>query len=436
MPILCDTPAVDFTYDGGDVGGVLGDGVCDGSTGVSVFPITGANANVTGSSLPVTLARTGTSGAVGNAEGSMDTVPPVTLDDSARPVVVSVSPASEAVNVGLADSVIIIFSESMATGSLTSSNFGDFWHDTPVVIYNNPDWDITNKIATFTHDPFTPNISIPNFIWLGVTDASPALNPFYSTVTSGSVDGESFSCVDCYFWSFTIGSNSDAGGRGGGVTIFTPVVNVKNSNPSVLINSGALKTFSSSVVLSLYSADAKDMKISNNASFDGASWERYTQTKTWILILGSGARTVYVKFRNKDLTESAVVSDGINLENLITPSASGSSAGKVPVPTSYVPKNINSITTSSATFSGQEIKSITVNLSLGSEGVAVKVLQQFLIDQNKGPSARALAENGVNAKFGILTKMALIEWQKVAGISPAIGTFGSKTRAYISTHSF
>ena len=70
---------------------------------------------------------------------------------------------------------------------------------------------------------------------------------------------------------------------------------------------------------------------------------------------------------------------------------------------------------------------------MGSNGVSIKALQQFLIDQAKGPKAEALESNGTTKYFGKLTKAALAEWQNAVGITPASGNFGPKTRAFIKT---
>jgi peptidoglycan hydrolase-like protein with peptidoglycan-binding domain len=80
------------------------------------------------------------------------------------------------------------------------------------------------------------------------------------------------------------------------------------------------------------------------------------------------------------------------------------------------------------------VQSIAANLAQGSRGTAVTTLQQFLIDQNKGPAAQALANVGATAYFGALTRTALAEFQTSAGVSPALGNFGAITRAYISAH--
>lgn len=66
-----------------------------------------------------------------------------------------------------------------------------------------------------------------------------------------------------------------------------------------------------------------------------------------------------------------------------------------------------------------------------SEEDSVYFLQNFLISQNTGPSAKALAKAGATAYFGPLTQKALAEYQSSVGIIPASGYFGSITRAQI-----
>ena len=77
------------------------------------------------------------------------------------------------------------------------------------------------------------------------------------------------------------------------------------------------------------------------------------------------------------------------------------------------------------------IQKVVINLIQGiKNNKDVKTLQQFLIEQNKGPAAKALKKNGLTNNFGLLTKKALAEWQKVNGLVPD-GIFGPKTRAKI-----
>ncbi|MDO8604300.1 MAG: ice-binding family protein [bacterium] len=103
-------------------------------------------------------------------------------------------------------------------------------------------------------------------------------------------------------------------------------------------------------------------------------------------------------------------------------------------------KNCSSSTGANASvvplFGEQTIKArvITANLWKGNRSSDVAVLQKYLISQNKGPAALALAANGSTTYFGELTRSALAEFQASVGISPSSGNFGAKTRAYISSH--
>jgi hypothetical protein len=87
-----------------------------------------------------------------------------------------------------------------------------------------------------------------------------------------------------------------------------------------------------------------------------------------------------------------------------------------------------------ASQQGSQIRMIAFNLRRGSSGNNVTILQQFLISQNKGSAAQALARAGATAYFGALTSAALTEFQANAGISPASGNFGPLTRAYINAN--
>lgn len=83
---------------------------------------------------------------------------------------------------------------------------------------------------------------------------------------------------------------------------------------------------------------------------------------------------------------------------------------------------------------GQPVQGITNDLWQGSSGGDVTTLQQFLISQDEGSAAQALANVGATGYFGPLTRAALAEFQTNAGISPASGNFGPITRAYLSAN--
>lgn len=73
------------------------------------------------------------------------------------------------------------------------------------------------------------------------------------------------------------------------------------------------------VTLTLTAVSASQMKISNNADLSGASWEAYTDKKSWILSEGYGKKTVYVKYKNSNNEEGVIVFDDIQYGTVPTP---------------------------------------------------------------------------------------------------------------------
>ncbi|MES2214209.1 MAG: Ig-like domain-containing protein [Patescibacteria group bacterium] len=72
------------------------------------------------------------------------------------------------------------------------------------------------------------------------------------------------------------------------------------------------------------------------------------------------------------------------------------------------------------------------NLTQGQKGPDVAELQRYLIEQNSGPQAEALRQNGATEFFGNLTRAALAEFQARVHIDPASGFLGPITRAFIA----
>lgn len=101
---------------------------------------------------------------------------------------------------------------------------------------------------------------------------------------------------------------------------------------------------------------------------------------------------------------------------------------------SNISSTISTISGNSNVTVGQQVKEIAITLRKGDTNADVMKLQQFLIAQNNGSAASALARAGATAYFGTLTRAALAEFQRAVGISPALGNFGSITRAYLSAH--
>ncbi|MBI2120350.1 MAG: DUF3494 domain-containing protein [Parcubacteria group bacterium] len=78
-------------------------------------------------------------------------------------------------------------------------------------------------------------------------------------------------------------------------------------------------------------------------------------------------------------------------------------------------------------------KKFSQDLFFGTKGDDVAALQLFLISRHSGQSTDALASVGATGNFGLLTKQALMEFQKAVDIMPASGYFGPKTRNYINS---
>lgn len=126
-------------------------------------------------------------------------------------------------------------------------------------------------------------------------------------------------------------------------------------------------------------------------------------------------------------TQTSSIPTPVTIYNPVT---TATTTPTVVMPTNQVTNNVSN----SMPNLGQGVRAIAMNLGRGSNSLSVKVLQQFLIDQNKGRSAQALARNGTTNHFGVLTKAALAEFQAKVGISPASGNFGPITRAFIGAN--
>ncbi len=90
-------------------------------------------------------------------------------------------------------------------------------------------------------------------------------------------------------------------------------ITLDTQKTGISINDGASFTTSRSVTLTLSSAGAAGMRISNSNSFTGG-WETYASSKSWTLTAGDGAKTVYAQIRDTGGNVSGIVSDSIILD--------------------------------------------------------------------------------------------------------------------------
>ena len=85
---------------------------------------------------------------------------------------------------------------------------------------------------------------------------------------------------------------------------------------------------------------------------------------------------------------------------------------------------------STTTTTGSMTYDFTSDLTVGSTGSQVTALQEFLIA--KGYLTAVSAPTGY---FGALTQAALAKFQAANGITPSVGYFGPKTRAFVNSMS-
>ena len=86
------------------------------------------------------------------------------------------------------------------------------------------------------------------------------------------------------------------------------------TDTSVTINNGRAYTVSRYVTLTLAATGASEMMISEDENFSGASYEAYSDSKSFTLSVGDGTKTVYVKYKDAAGNESTAVSDTIKLD--------------------------------------------------------------------------------------------------------------------------
>jgi hypothetical protein len=214
-----------------------------------------------------------------------------------------------------------------------------------------------------------------------------------------------------------------------------------SSSYDISIDGDASTTTSSNVTLSLYGTQAYTMELSKTSSFASSTWIPYVTSLPWTLASSTGEQTVYVQYRSVSGNIIGNAHASIDLTNAST-SASTSATSTADMSISQLQTLLASLEAQLQTLeaqAGTQTSStsssyvFTRDLELGMTGADVKQLQLFLIAQNSGSAAQTLKAHGATTNFGSLTKAALAEFQKKAGITPAAGYFGERTRGYIGS---
>jgi hypothetical protein len=200
------------------------------------------------------------------------------------------------------------------------------------------------------------------------------------------------------------------------------------------IDGGATSTPTTSVTLSLYGTEAYAMELSDTSSFASSTWIPYVTTMPWTLASETGGQTVSVRFKavGGSIVGNAEASIDLVPAPVSSTTTTGMTVSQMETLLASLEAQLQALEAEAGTGSASSSSLVFArDLKLGMTGTDVKQLQLFLIAQNVGPAAQKLKIHGATQTFGALTKNALIEFQKHAGITPASGYFGAKTRAYI-----
>ncbi|MGQ9582433.1 MAG: fibronectin type III domain-containing protein [Thermoplasmatota archaeon] len=113
----------------------------------------------------------------------------------------------------------------------------------------------------------------------------------------------------------------DAAGNEGSYVLGAGVtVDLTPPEGSVSIEGGSLSTARRAVMLALEgSEDVVEMMVSSSPDLEGAHWEPFARSRSWSLEAGDGAKSVYVRLRDRAGHESALLSASIALDTSVSP---------------------------------------------------------------------------------------------------------------------
>jgi len=174
------------------------------------------------------------------------------------------------------------------------------------------------------------------------------------------------------------------------------------SEYSVKINGNAREVDTTTVLLSITPVtNIKQMRVSNEANFSGATWTPFKSKYSWTLTPGSGLKTVYVQYGKNDKVVGKAKDDIKLVEKNILTSSSPSASLPSPAPSNIV---------SASTFWPTE------TFVIGARGQNVVELQKMLITAGY---LKIIAPTGY---YGPMTKSAYEAYQNAQKITPPLPT--------------
>lgn len=185
-----------------------------------------------------------------------------------------------------------------------TSNYTDIWHTSNFTVNLTTDYPVTETYYRINSGP-TQNVSSSGQPLI-TTEGSNSTLEYWST---WSINGTSMQLTHTTITGIKLDKTPPAA--------------------TIQINSGAASTTSGTVILTLNAADAtsgvNQTRFSNDAAFSQATWEPYTNSKTWQLTSGTGQKTVYCQIMD-NAGQTATVSASIEL-------AAQPTASPTPTPT-------------------------------------------------------------------------------------------------------
>lgn len=277
------------------------------------------------------------------------------------------------------------------------------------------------------------------------TDAAGRTNPTATELGAGNIGGLTLA-AGLYKWGtgVTIPTDVTLSGSANDVWIFQIAQNLNiSSNKKVVLSGGAKAgnifwvvagqtTIGTGATMNGNILDQTAIVLNTGATLNGRALAQTAVTLD--------ASTVTIAYASSAVVNPVVVTPPVTIPVVVNTSSgngsSNSSSGNSSNPVAI--SNTASNSSNSAIYInpglGQSIKALKMDLQTGSKNNDVTILQQFLISQNRGSSARALGLVGPTSYFGSLTREALAEYQAYSGIRPVQGYFGRITRQYINNN--
>jgi hypothetical protein len=302
---------------------------------------------------------------------------------------------------------------------------------------------VTGKIyAPGYADPTPANITAAvSDMETAYTDAAGRTNPTATELGAGNIGGLTLA-PGLYKWStgVTIPTDITLSGGANDVWIFQIAQNLNVSSAVKVVLSGGAKasnvfwvvagqtTVGTTAVFNGNILDQTTIVLNTGATLNGRALAQAAVT------LDSNAVTIPTFATPATVTPITTTTSGVACAMDVMQCSDGSYVARQGPSCAFAACPAAASTQSVSSNAARQVRSIVVNLGKGSRNNDVITLQQFLISQNKGPAAAALANVGATAYFGAITRAALAEFQASVGISPALGNFGAITRAYINAH--